>query len=288
MKAVFDHQLGRLRGQVLGWGIGLALLGLFIASFYGTVLEQQQQFEQMLKNYPEAVRAFFGEETDIGTPQGYLNYYYFSLMPIILGIFAVLVGSGLLASDEEAGWLDLIIAYPVSRTALFLGRALALGAATLVILAAAWLGLYLPTLWGPLSVDPLRLAGPFLSLLAELLLFGGLALFLSMLLPSRRAAASGAGLLLVASYFATSLARLEPNLKLVADLSPLTYYQSGEAMQQFNLVWFGALLLAAMLFAGLAWWRFLQRDIRVAGEGGWRWMVLKRQSRTLRRIGQRG
>jgi ABC-2 type transport system permease protein len=283
MKAVFEHQLSRLRGQLLGWGIALALLGLFIAGFYGTVLEQQEQFEQMLESYPEEIMAFFGEQVDIASPVGYLSYYYFSLMPIILGIFAVLVGSGLLASDEEAGRLDLIITYPVSRAALFWGRALAFGAATVLILACSWLGLYLPTLWGPLDVGVLALAWPFLSLLAVLLLWGGLALLLSMLLPSRRSAASGAGLLLVAGYFITSLARLDPNLEPVANLSPLTYYQGGEAIQSFDALWFAGLLLAAALFSGLAWWRFRGRDIRVAGEGAWGWSRLGQPVRALRR-----
>ena len=57
------------------------------------------------------------------TPEGFLGLQYFDLMAIlILGIFAILIGSGLIASDEENGRLDLILAHPVSRTALIAGR----------------------------------------------------------------------------------------------------------------------------------------------------------------------
>jgi ABC-2 type transport system permease protein len=269
MKTIFRHRLARYRGQILGWGIALALLSLFIAGSYGTMLEQQEQFEELLESYPEQVLAFFGDAPDLTTPSGYLGYYYFSMMPIILGIFMVLVGSGLLASDEESGRLDLIMAHPLSRTALFWGRALAFAAATLAILALSWLGLYLPTAWTALDAGWLELTWPYLSLLGALLFLGALALLLSVLLPSRRSAATTAGFVMVGSYFLASLARVYADLEPFARLTPLYYYQGGEAMESFNAAWCAALLAGALLLALLAWRRFQRRDVRVGGEGGW-------------------
>jgi ABC-2 type transport system permease protein len=104
-----------------------------------------------------------------------------------------------------------------------------------------------------------------------LLFFGSLALLLSLLLPSRRLAAMTAGMVLLASYFLTTLARLDRGLETVARLSPTHYYQSGEAIRGLNGPWFGGLLAVAGLFAVLAWWRFQRRDVRVVGEGVWRW-----------------
>jgi ABC-2 type transport system permease protein len=77
------------------------------------------------------------------------------------------------------------------------------------------------------------------------------------------------GLLLVASYFVTSLANVIPELEPLAQVSPLTYYQGGEALDGLNLTWIIGLLLPTVLFSILAWWRFQRRDIRVGGEGAW-------------------
>ena len=77
------------------------------------------------------------------------------------------------------------------------------------------------------------------------------------------------GLTLVASYFITSLANVITELEPIAQLSPLTYYQGGEALDGLNLTWVIGLVLPALVFAVLAWWRFERRDIRVGGEGGW-------------------
>jgi ABC-2 type transport system permease protein len=162
------------------------------------------------------------------------------------------------------------MAHPVSRTALFMGRLLAFVAATVAILAIAWLGLIVPMSWSSVEIGWGRMWLPLLSLLAELLLFGTISLFLSMLLPSRRLAATTAGLLLVTSFFITGLAKINDDLEPIAKLSPLNYYQTQDAFQGLNGAWLAGLLAAAVLFAALAWWRFQRRDIRVGGEGGWR------------------
>ncbi len=125
---------------------------------------------------------------------------------------------------------------------------------------------------------------PFLSLLAVLLLFGAAALLLSMVLPSRRLAATCAGALLVASYFVTSLARVRPDLESIARFSPLTYYETEAAFRQLNIQWFAGLIAVAALFALIALWRFERRGIRIAGEGGWQVSFSSSRRKALREV----
>lgn len=280
MTIVFRYTLARFRGQILGWGLGLFLLGLLVVPFYDTLAQQREQFEQLMKSYPPELLAFFGDLSEFAvTPESYLSVEFFSYMPLVLGIFAVLAGSGLLAGDEEKGTLDLLMAYPVSRTAVFTGRLLTFFAATVAILAVAWLGLILPaSRSSSLDIGWGEMALPFLSLLAVVFLFGTLGLFLSMALPSRRLAAMASGFLLVASFFITGLARINKDLEAVARLSPLNYYQSGDAIRGLNGEWFVGLLAAAAIFAGVAWWRFERRDVRVGGEGSWHWALPGRRA----------
>ena len=272
MITVVRYSLRRLRGQTLGWGIALALLALMIVSVYDAIAAQQEQVARLVASYPPELMAFFGASQDalaMFTPEGFISFEFFSLMPVVVGIFAVLMGSGLLVGDEEKGTLDLIMAHPVSRTALFLGRMAALALATAGILAIVWLGFLLGMRFSTLSIAWDRLLRPFVSLLAVLLLFEALALLLSMVLPSRRLAATVSGSLLVASYFVTSLARVNEDLEAVARFSPLNYLQTADAFDEFNLQWVAGLLLTAAIFSVTAWWRFQRRDIRVGGEGGW-------------------
>lgn len=283
MMTVFRYTLRRFRGQILGWGIALALLVVLIVSMYDMIAAEQEQFAELMEIYPAEISAFMGDISTFGTPEGWVSIEFFSYMPLILGIFGVLMGSGLLVSNEESGTLDLIMAHPVSRTALFMGRLLAFVTATIAILVITWLGFIVSMTWSSMDIGWGRIWLPMLSLLAELLLFGTISLFLSMLLPSRRLAATTTGLLLVASFFITGLAKLNEDLEAVAKLSPLNYYQAQDAFHALNGAWLAGLLGSAVVFAALAWWRFQRRDIRVGGEGGWRLPALP-----FRRIAETG
>ena len=59
---------------------------------------------------------------DFVTPSGYLTFSLFSYLPVVLGIYTILAGSGLIAADEEKGTLDLTLAYPISRSVFFFSR----------------------------------------------------------------------------------------------------------------------------------------------------------------------
>jgi ABC-2 type transport system permease protein len=272
--------MGRFRGQILGWGLSLAVLSLYLVSFYDTLVEQQAQLQQLMASYPRELLVFFGDVDTMFTPQGYLSLEFFSYMPLILGIYVVLAGSGLLAGDEESGTLDLLLAHPISRSRLFAGRLLALGLSTVAILALCWLGFLLGQQWSELDLAWDTLALPFVSLWAVLAVFGGLSILMSMLLPSRRAAAMVGGLAVVLSFFVTSLSRIDENLEAAARFSPLNYYQSGDAILGLNGEWLAGLIGVALVSIALAWWRFERRDIRVGGEGSWGVPGLRRRRAT--------
>lgn len=271
MWTVFRYSLKKYRGQILGWGVGFAVLGGYVVSFAEkfTDVEQQETLKQLLDIYPQEFVAFFGNMDDMFTPPGFMHIEYFSYMPLILGIFAVLTGSGLLVGDEESGVLDLVMSYPISRTVYYWGRVLAFTLATVLILLIVWFGFAVVLPSADLGISPLEMAQPFLALFSTLILFGGLSIMLSMLLPSRRMTAMVSGLLLVASFFITGLSSIDERLEGIAKFSPLNYYQGGYALEGLDWKWVLGLLGFALLFILLGWLGFWRRDIRVGGEGGW-------------------
>jgi ABC-2 type transport system permease protein len=272
MFTIFRNAFTRYRGQILGWGISLGALCLYMAQFYDTIAAQGEAYLKMVESFPKELMAFFStsEASEMFTPSGFLNIEFFSYMPIIIGIFAIMAGSGLLAGDEENGTMDLILAHPVSRAALFVGRGLAFLIATIGILAICWVGFLIGLPGSGLGLNGVDLVKPFISLFAQLMLYGTLALVLSMLLPSRRMAAMTSGIVMVASFFITALGRMDNNLETLAKISPMNYYQGGLAIDGLKWSWAIGLLVISALFVFIAWWRFEHRDIRVGGEGGWR------------------
>jgi len=279
MATIFRYSLRRFLGQILGWGIAFGLIALYLMVLYKPMITQQAELKTLFDAYGETMMAFFGGTTDFLSPAGYLDFTFFSYIPIVAGIFAVVLGSGLLVADEEKGTLDLIMAHPISRAALFWGRTLAFCAATLAILALTWLGFAAGIPAAAWDVSAASLLLPHLSLFVVLVLFGAFALLLSMVLPSRAVAASAAGGLMVVNYLVTSLARVNERLEGLNNLLPLKYYQGGRALEALDWQALLVLLGVAALLMVLAWWRFERRDIRVSGEGSWALPFIRRTAR---------
>lgn len=267
----FRYTFAGLRGQILGWGLGLALYGLMIVPMYDTMMAQGDRLQQMIASYPQEFLAFFGTDpTSLVTPASFLGMYAFSMMPFILAIFAVGAGSGLIASDEERGRLDLIIAHPTGRSAFFFGRFVGLLAAAVSIMLLGWLGFCAILGGSSLGLDWGQMSVPFVTLLAQTLIYTCLALLLSMFLPARSLAAMISGVFAVVSYFVSSLSFMNETLEALAKFMPYHYFQTVFTYQEIKVEWLLALLGISALMGAAAWLRFLRRDIRLAGEGSWR------------------
>jgi len=266
----FKHSIIRSRWQIIGWGLVLGFYGAYMVSFYDNLLGMQDQFMELIASYPPELLAAVGVTSaeELFSVAGYLNTYVFSYMPLIVGVLAILAGSGLLASDEEDGVLDLVMGHPVSRARLFTGRLLAFVTTLAAIAALLWAGLAIGTLTVDLGLGAIDFVWPSLSLFAALLFFGTFAVMASMLLPSRKIAAMAAGGLLTVSFLLTMFGTLDSTLATIADFSPLSYYQGGKAIAGVEWTWLAGQLAISMVFAAIALWRFQKREIRVAGERG--------------------
>lgn len=272
MLNVFKHSLSKSRGAILGWGLTLAVLGMLFVPFYDVVAEDIETWEQLMEVYPQEIMAFFGDAGGLAftTPEGFLSLEYFSFMPLVLGVYAVLAGSGLLAADEESGVLDLIVAQPVSRSALYWGRLLAWLVSLIVILVLGYIGIMFATTYSIMELDAVVTMRPFASMFALLFFFAGLALLLSMLLPSRRSASMLAGIVLVGGFFVDGLSGISDTLKDVVTFIPNHYYQGSTWADGFQGDYFLILTGFGLAFMLAAWFAFLRRDIRIGGEGGWK------------------
>ncbi len=272
MITVFNHSLSRQRGAILGWGLTLAVIAMIFVPFYDSIAENAAQFQQMIELYPKELMAFFtgGGTFNFTTPEGFLSVEYFSFMPLVIGVFAILAGSGLLAADEERGVLDLVAAQPISRTALYWGRLLSLVVSLVSILILGYAGVMIGTTYSLMKLDAVETIIPFASLFAYLLFFMGLSLLLSMVLPSRSSASMVAGIVLVASFLLSGLAQLNDTLAAFEPFMPNTYYQGLGWTEGFKWDWFFILAGVGLVFILFAWWAFQRRDIRVGGEGSFR------------------
>lgn len=259
-----------MRGTIIGWSIGLFLYDWMMSSFYSTIGEMADQFIVLLESYPKELIAFFPSIEEFGSPIGYIDTYFSSYMTLIVGIYAIGAGAKLLVADEEQGILDLLISYPVSRTRFLWGRFLAFFSATVMILLAAWLGWVIPAKGAGFDLSALDFLLMMVPLFVILLLFGSLALLLSLVMPAARLAGGLTGALLVGNFLLIGMSSLNEDLLPVFEVTPLYFYQGAKFIEDPNWGWLAGIIAISVGLLFLSWLIFQRRDIRVGGEAGWR------------------
>ena len=269
---IASYSLKRSFSIILGWGIPLMLLGIITIPFYDLVAENEKQLRPVLDTLKPLLKSFVGgdEAAQVFTPEGFIALRYFAFLPVVMGIFGSVYGSGLLAADEERGILDFLLAHPISRSQIFWGRLLSFLLSLILIIGFGWLGLWLGVLKAEsMNFSPLKLWLPYLSVFAVTWLFACLSFALSMVMPSRSAAAMVSGIIVLAGYIITNLSKAIKGLESWALFSPITYFQSN-AMMGLKLNLLTVLFVSSVIFVAFAWKGFVNRDIRVAGDGGWK------------------
>ncbi len=89
LRTVWSKTLWELRVGLLGWGMGLAVLIFLHFPYYASLsLETRNATLQYAQHF-----RFLGEPVALLTPGGYATWHTLGFLPVILGIWAVLVGS---------------------------------------------------------------------------------------------------------------------------------------------------------------------------------------------------
>ncbi len=214
---------------------------------------------------PSGVVQAFGLE-GFGTPAGFLrgNLYDF-FIPLLMAGAAVGFANTLTAGEEDAGRLEVTLAQPVTRQAVFLGRTLAVVAWVLVIALVATATQFVSD-----AVFDLRIAAD--RLLAALVLSTLLALFTGSLtlavagLGGRSSLVLGVGLLVaIGGCIVAQLFPLASALAEFAHVSPWDWAFAGDPLVNGAEIWrYLALGVPAILLILVGTWAFVRRDVSAA------------------------
>ncbi len=125
LRSVFLKTLRDQRHGLVGWSIGIVLL-VVTESLIWPSFSDMPDVEQLFAQYPEPMKKIFDIEA-MTSGLGFLNVELFSLMlPALFLIYAIARGARLVAGEEEAGTLDVLLVTPQSSARVVLEKALAL------------------------------------------------------------------------------------------------------------------------------------------------------------------
>ncbi|SCL16800.1 ABC-2 type transport system permease protein [Micromonospora nigra] len=259
----FTKTLRDARRSLLGWAVAIVAVGAMYGSFWPTM--QTPEMTRALEAYPQGLLEAINY-TDLTTAAGYLgSAVYGMLVPLLVAVFAIAAGARVVAGDEEAGTLDLVLAHPVGRVRLALLRyaAVAVG----VVAVTGLLGLALVALRGPARFDGIGVGG-FAAMTLHLALFGLLFAALAFAVGAatgRRAAALGVSAgVAVLGYLANSVFPQVNGLAWARELSPFHWYLDGSPLVGgVQPLGAGLLLGVSVLLVVAGVFAFDRRDVAV-------------------------
>jgi ABC-2 type transport system permease protein len=245
-RGLLDH-----RRALVGWCVGIigysALLASIFPSFHGS-----GDLQKLVERYPDALKQLLGiAGGSIGTGAGFMDAELFSLMlPLLVLVLAIGSGARAFAGDEDAGRLELLLAYPLRRRDAVLAKAAAIAAEVLIFSLAAFCALAVLSAAASLDLATGRLAEAVGSLAALGILYGWLALAVGAAFPSKPLALGLSAGFAAAAYLVGGLHSLAGWLNPLRVLSP--FWLVGQSPLQNGVNGWGILVVLAAAAAVLA------------------------------------
>jgi len=200
----------------------------------------------------------------MSTPEGWYQVETFGLMaPIAVMVVTVIMGGRALAGEEANRTMGLLLANPISRSAVLFQKTLAMVLYGLAVGFATFAGVAVGSLLGGLGMDMGNIAATSLLVTLLGLVFGALALSLGAATGRVPVATYGAVGVALVLYVLNAFLPLNDRLAGYAKWSPFYYYLSSDPLNN-GMHWGHGALLAGLTagLVGLSILLFRRRDLR--------------------------
>ncbi len=269
-RSIFLKSLRDQRISALGWGASLAVLTVVIAAAWVHAYPDQASralLAEQVKSGLSIAEVLYGEPHSIDRLPGWIEWRAIGLMPLLLGIIAVLTATRITRGAEEDRTLEPVAATASSRTRVFAEQAASVLAGMAVICGLIWLGMMAA---GPVAGEEAVNALDSFLLAVNLYLVVAFAASLGLVAghftTSRRSAALATGGAIVAMHIWNNLTAITPAIRDLRPISPFYLYSASAPLSE-GRVNFAAVAGLAILAGGLvafACWLVGRRDLRGA------------------------
>ena len=263
---IYRQALMDSRRIIFWWGVGVGAFAFYMVVVF-PLLSGLEQITELLESPIFKFALGDMQELSFATLEGFLGIYLFTFVPLMLAIYAVIFGNGIVGREEEKGTLDLLLSVPIARWRVIVEKFGAFIVAALLILLIMLLAVIAAVALTPNeALDTSMLVVASLNVLPVLMLVCALTVFLTTVLRSSAQAGGIAAVIIAASYFINSFAEMVDTAVLNA-LHYLSFYKyySPASVMVAGVQWGNVVILlgATMILLALSIFFFGRRDIAV-------------------------
>lgn len=258
---------------LLGWSLFLGAYGVLVVLLYPSI-DDAGHFVEQLRELPSQVRSAIGLTDgviDEVFPEGRFSFYgalttnYLVWLPVFVGIYAVIFGSGSIAREMEQGILGTLLCQPLRRYKLLFAKSIAFVWVLVLLGLISWGAVMAAVVIVDIetSVGNIALAHA-IGFLLVLAIFS-YSVLISSLFPQSRNALTIAALVTFASYMLNFMSPTFDSVSWFENGSIFHFYQPFDLLTDAEMNWAGIGVYSGIIvgshITGLA--VFLRRDIRV-------------------------
>lgn len=261
--SIYLKTIYNLRWQIIGWSLGVGFVAFITMVFYNSF--NQPNISSFLSTIPDSLKPLVGSVDDFTTIPGFIGQQIFGPNGYILALAAaIMIAVSVSASEEDDKRLQTLLTMPVTRSAVFCQKWLAVLSAMLVICATVVGAVYLGLLVVGHSADASHIFASAFALFLMTSAFATIAFGIAMFTGKKGLTITAASGYAALSFIVTSLAMSVDGLKDADKLSVLHYYNNPLIMQ-YGLNWTHITTLAAVILAiaTISWLRFRHRNVGV-------------------------
>ena len=112
-KTIRDNRAG-----MLGWGLGIAAIMVIGSSQYGQIisgtLEERRRLAAEFARAFEGFSFLIGDIVGLETIGGFVTTRIMGFIPVMIGLWAIVLAVGVLRGEEQNGSMDVLLATPHS------------------------------------------------------------------------------------------------------------------------------------------------------------------------------
>lgn len=251
--------------STIWWSVAMIALVVAVGASYPTIKASAGGLEDLMESMPEGLGELLGAAGGITSPVGYLNsQFYSNMFPILLLVFGIGIAGWSVAGAEREGTLEPLLANPVRRSRVALGRYAGLVLLLAVVVVVTTLVLIAfrgPFQLSEISVANLVAAGVASFLLA--LLFATITYAVGAATGRKGLAAALGGGLAAATYVVFGLGSFVSALESVRWLSPWYWFlEPSPLVDGWTLASIALPLLVIVPAVALGTVWFTRRDLR--------------------------
>jgi ABC-2 type transport system permease protein len=256
---IFQKTIYEKRWMTIIWSVVIALMTFMTMTVYPTL---RDTFGESLKDVPEVAKAFLGDAATYQTIEGFTDLQVFAQMVFFTIIMGVILGTGLLAGDENEGTLQTLLAHPVSRRKVYWQKLLA----CMVIVGVVCVALFAAIVLGAMAVgESMPLVRTILAcfmLWLVTMVFTVFGFSLGAITARRGISGAAAGMLAFVLYFITALEPSVKALKIPNYFSPFHYFNHPSILKNgLELSDLGILLAINVVLVVVGLLVFIRRDV---------------------------